>query len=442
MILPPPWSSQAQRAVMPRQARRGVPAKAGQSPLSCVHFVANASIRTIISFEPILSQLDINCLLTSSFHTLEDISSDLGRSMPLGARAVRGNINQRLRTICHPKPLLPLQTPLPSRPCVQSTTNSIFPYKTLRYSPPPSLRPNCRRRTFATTTALQQAANMAQSSVEAAKRAAAHQAVKDHFDPAATYVGIGSGTTIVYVVEAIKEHSTNPNILFVPTGYQSRQLVINAGLTAIAFDSLPAHVMLDVAFDGADEVDSELNCIKGGGACLFQEKLVAERAKKFVCVADYRKRQDRLLTIWPTIPIEVAPLAHNKVVAALKLLGSTDPKLRTTLLEKSGPLKTDQDFFIIDAVFPTLLSTTDVAAGKGSGDGSDGTWEVNNISRAIKGLTGVLEVGIFAGLNGIEAQALRTKDPKSTVAGGQKPIAVYFGMADGSIVIRTAEGER
>lgn len=283
---------------------------------------------------------------------------------------------------------------------------------------------------------------MAQSSVEAAKRAAAHQAVKDHFDPAATYVGIGSGTTIVYVVEAIKEHSTNPNILFVPTGYQSRQLVINAGLTAIAFDSLPAHVMLDVAFDGADEVDSELNCIKGGGACLFQEKLVAERAKKFVCVADYRKRQDRLLTIWPTIPIEVAPLAHNKVVAALKLLGSTDPKLRTTLLEKSGPLKTDQDFFIIDAVFPTLLSTTDVAAGKGSGDGSDGTWEVNNISRAIKGLTGVLEVGIFAGLNGIEAQALRTKDPKSTVAGGQKPIAVYFGMADGSIVIRTAEGER
>jgi hypothetical protein len=68
--------------------------------------------------------------------------------------------------------------------------------------------------------------------------------------------------------------------------------------------------MLDVAFDGADEVDAELNCIKGGGACLFQEKLVAERAKKFVCVADYRKRQERLLTNWPTIPIEVAPLSQ------------------------------------------------------------------------------------------------------------------------------------
>lgn len=284
---------------------------------------------------------------------------------------------------------------------------------------------------------------MADTQVESAKRAAAQRAVKDHFDPTATHVGIGSGTTIVYVVEAIKSVSTNPSILFVPTGYQSRQLVIAAGLTPIAFDSLPPHQMLDVAFDGADEVDAELNCIKGGGACLFQEKLVAERAKKFVCVADYRKKQDRLLSNWPTIPIEVAPLAHVKVAAALRELGSTEAKLRTTLLEKSGPLKTDQDFFIIDAAFPALLTTADVKAGKGKGDGSDGTWEVNTICRAIKGLTGVLEVGIFAGLNGIEAQEQRAKHGgQSVVVGGQKPVAVYFGMADGSITIRTAEGEQ
>jgi ribose 5-phosphate isomerase A len=123
------------------------------------------------------------------------------------------------------------------------------------------------------------------STIEAAKKAAAQQAVADHFDPSAANVGIGSGTTIVYVVEAIKEASTNPAIRFVPTGYQSRQVIVKAGLTPIAFDSLPEKTMLDVAFDGADEVDLELNCIKGGGACLFQEKLVAERARKFVCVA-------------------------------------------------------------------------------------------------------------------------------------------------------------
>ena len=66
----------------------------------------------------------------------------------------------------------------------------------------------------------------------------------------------------------------------------------------MAFDSLPENVMLDVAFDGADEVDDELNCIKGGGACLFQEKLVATRAKKFVCIAGR-------LCLWPL------PLAYT-----------------------------------------------------------------------------------------------------------------------------------
>lgn len=366
------------------------------------------------------------------------------REMPLVLRRARAaTIRQRLRSISHRTLQLPLQAPLPPGPFAGAfSTKSTF----LRGP----IATHCKSplawdfRTFATTTRLRTGhTTMTDTGVEAAKRAAAHQAVKDHFDPAATHVGIGSGTTIVYVVEAIKERSTNPNILFVPTGYQSRQLVLNAGLSPVAFDSLPDNVQLDVAFDGADEVDAELNCIKGGGACLFQEKLVAERAKRFVCVADYRKRQHRLLTNWPTIPVEVAPLAQRKVAAALRALGSTDPKLRTTLLEKSGPLKTDQDFFIIDAAFPTLLTSADVAAGKGKGDGSDGTWEVNNISRAIKGLTGVLEVGIFSGLTGIEAQALRAKDARQiAVTGGQKPIAVYFGMTDGSVKVRTAEGEQ
>lgn len=278
--------------------------------------------------------------------------------------------------------------------------------------------------------------------IESAKRAAAHQAVADNFDPKASHVGIGSGTTIVYVVEAIKERSTNPLIRFVPTGYQSRKVIEQAGLTPISFDTLPEDVMLDIAFDGADEVDEDLNCIKGGGACLFQEKLVAEKAKKFICVADYRKKQPRLLTNWPTIPIEVAPIAVPTVLAGLRALGSTGPKLRETLLEKSGPLKTDQDFFIVDAPFKTLLIPSDVAAGKGKGDGSDGTWEVNKLSNAIKHLTGVLEVGIFSGLDGVQAEAMRATEANhdvDVITAGQKPIAVYFGMADGSVEVRKAK---
>jgi ribose 5-phosphate isomerase A len=124
------------------------------------------------------------------------------------------------------------------------------------------------------------------STVEAAKRNAAKVAVDNHYPKDAKWVGIGSGTTIVYVVEAIKKLGIDTTMTrFVPTGYQSKQLITSAGLTAVEFDSIPEGVTLDVAFDGADEVDEDLNCIKGGGACLFQEKIVALEAKEFICVA-------------------------------------------------------------------------------------------------------------------------------------------------------------
>ena len=123
--------------------------------------------------------------------------------------------------------------------------------------------------------------------IETAKLNAANLAVREHFPPNPSYIGIGSGSTIVYVVEAIKalNHPNIANIAFVPTGYQSRRVIHEAGLRDIKFDSLPNGALIDVAFDGADEVDEDLNCIKGGGACLYQEKLVATQARKFVCVA-------------------------------------------------------------------------------------------------------------------------------------------------------------
>lgn len=153
------------------------------------------------------------------------------------------------------------------------------------------------------------------SLIEASKRRAAYKAVEDHFDPTYRYIGIGSGSTVVYVVEAIAEQGREitSKMIFVPTGDQSKQIIIEAGLPLGSIDSLPPvdddptkmsstsaklvakgeqdlalkgkRQSLDVAFDGADEIDEELNCIKGGGACLFQEKLVATSAKKFICVA-------------------------------------------------------------------------------------------------------------------------------------------------------------
>jgi ribose 5-phosphate isomerase A len=149
---------------------------------------------------------------------------------------------------------------------------------------------------------------------------------------------------------------------------------------------------------------------------------------------DYRKDQSRLLTNWPTIPIEVAPIASQVVLRALKALGSTTPQVRPGTLSKAGPLKTDQDFFIIDAPFPSKLLTSKEAAGvEGEGDGTNGQWEVVKLSKAIKSITGVLEVGLFCGYNGVEAAEAGLHK------GGQKPIAVYFGMSDGSVKMRKKE---
>ena len=140
--------------------------------------------------------------------------------------------------------------------------------------------------------------------IETAKRNAARRAVAEHFSPTFSHVGIGSGSTIVYVVEEIqalaKKHPEIAQISYVPTGYQSRQVITNAGLKDIRFDSLPKDVVMDVAFDGADEIDEDLNCIKGGGACLYQEKLVATHARKFICVAGISPR-----------PLTLALLSQN-----------------------------------------------------------------------------------------------------------------------------------
>lgn len=280
------------------------------------------------------------------------------------------------------------------------------------------------------------------SAIEDAKRAAAHRAVADHFDASAKYVGIGSGSTIVYVVEAIRELKDPriDNINFVPTGYQSRQVILKAGLKDLKFDSLPADTLIDVAFDGADEIDDDLNCIKGGGACLYQEKLVASQAKKFICVADHRKLQSRLLSFWKYVPIEVEPLATHPVMSALKAIGSTSAVLREGHMMKAGPIKTDQDNFIIDACFHPLLLPVDVQkslslhpAQKGiGGKGEGGIWEVRELAREIKAIEGVLSVGLFSGENGVQALGRGVK------RGGQKPVAAYFGMEDGSVVVRYA----
>ena len=153
----------------------------------------------------------------------------------------------------------------------------------------------------------------------------------------------------------------------------------------------------------------------------------------------------RLLTSWPYIPIEVAPLSVKAVMKSLRQLGCPNPELRTLSVIKAGPLKTDQDFYILKAPFPPLLMEKDRAAdGAQHGEeqqmgltteGLEGkVWDVNSLAEKIKTITGVLEVGLFHGLNGPQAMRMGGH-------GGQKPVAVYFGMQDGSVKVRRAPGE-
>ncbi|KAI9859486.1 MAG: ribose-5-phosphate isomerase rki1 [Trichoglossum hirsutum] len=271
--------------------------------------------------------------------------------------------------------------------------------------------------------------------IQSAKRNAAYRAVSDHLAPNSTYIGIGSGSTIVYVVEAISSlgSSITGPMTFIPTGHQSRQLIIAAGLRLGAIDNLPRDAagrvrLLDVAFDGADEVDEELNLIKGGGACLFQEKLVAISARKFVCVADHRKLSTNLLTTYPTIPIEIIPASAPLVLQSLLDLGSPSPALRQGGPAKAGPIVTDNGNFIIDAPFAPLHPSPSPIVAK---EDSRKHWDVATLAKRIKEIVGVVEVGLFWGKSGGD-------DGKG---GAEKPVAAYFGMDDGLVMVRRMKTE-
>lgn len=110
--------------------------------------------------------------------------------------------------------------------------------------------------------------NKSTMSLEAAKKLAAYKAVDDCVQNN-TILGVGSGSTIVYAVDRLKERikAENLNIVCIPTSFQARQLIIQNGLN---LGELEINPQLDCAIDGADEVDSNMVLIKGGGGCLLQ----------------------------------------------------------------------------------------------------------------------------------------------------------------------------
>lgn len=131
---------------------------------------------------------------------------------------------------------------------------------------------------------------MSTDSIEQGKKLAAYRAVDEYISPNHKVVGIGSGSTVVYVVERILQKPELKHIVYIPTSFQSKILILEGGLQLGSIEQYPE---IDVTIDGADEVDEYLNAIKGGGACQFQEKVVAEAAHQFVIVAGNFFKKER-----------------------------------------------------------------------------------------------------------------------------------------------------
>ncbi|MFX0080899.1 MAG: ribose 5-phosphate isomerase A [Candidatus Hodarchaeota archaeon] len=189
---------------------------------------------------------------------------------------------------------------------------------------------------------------MTDNLIETGKKNAAIKAVDENVKKN-MIIGIGSGSTVVYAVQRLGEinKENTMNLKCIPSSFQAYQLIIQNGLELVSLEQFPE---IDIDLDGADELDKNLNLIKGGGGCLVQEKIVASNSKELIIIADFRKNSETLGTKWKKgIPIEVIPMSYFPIMNKLKKLGGK-PTLRMAK-SKSGPLITDNGNFIVDVDF-------------------------------------------------------------------------------------------
>jgi len=198
---------------------------------------------------------------------------------------------------------------------------------------------------------------MSENLIEMGKKNAAIKAVEDNVKKS-MIIGIGSGSTIVYAVEHIsKLNRESPlNLKCIPSSFQSYQLILENGLELGTLEQFPD---IDLDLDGADEVDKDLNLIKGGGGCLVQEKILASNSKKLIILVDFRKKSEKLGMNWKKgVPVEVIPMAYFPVMKKFEVLGGK-PILRMAQ-SKSGPLITDNGNFILDVDFGVIENPTEL----------------------------------------------------------------------------------
>jgi ribose 5-phosphate isomerase A len=180
-------------------------------------------------------------------------------------------------------------------------------------------------------------------------------------------VGLGSGSTVGFIVREMGNLPDKESIEFIPTSLQIKLEAEKSSLRIADENRIPD---TDIVFDGADQIDSKYNMIKGGGGALLREKILISAAKKVVIVADASKF---VQSFSHSVPIEVHPMARSLVSRKLiEMRGQ--PLLR--MLDKGYPLVTENGNLVLDTFFPSI------------DDPKEMELEVKNIA-------GVLEVGLF-----------------------------------------------
>jgi ribose 5-phosphate isomerase A len=184
----------------------------------------------------------------------------------------------------------------------------------------------------------------------------------------ARVVGLGSGSTVAFIVREIPTLSGKDSIEFVPTSLQIKIEAEKSGLRMADENRIPD---IDIVFDGADQIDNKFNMIKGGGGALLREKILISSAKKVVIVADESKF---VQSFGRSVPIEVHPMARSAVAKKLAEEMGGKPALRA--LDKGYPFVTENGNIILDTTFASIP------------DPKKKEMELKNIA-------GVLEVGLF-----------------------------------------------
>ena len=204
-------------------------------------------------------------------------------------------------------------------------------------------------------------------------------------------VGLGTGSTIRYLLAALEQRvRTGLKITGVPTSEETAELARKAGIPLLSDDDLWP---IDVAIDGADQVDPQLNLIKGGGGALLREKIVAENARQMIITVDETKRVSVLGGAFP-LPIEVLPFGWRNTAREIEQLGG-----KTVRRERNRHVfRTASGHYILDLHIARIADPADLEV------------RLNRIPGVIEcGLfVGRTDVLIVAASNGVEVHTRQT----------------------------------